>query len=121
MLTFNFIAAMALLIITGYIDGQAFDKAAQIWQVDKSLTMKTLLITLGIFNIGLLTFFASLFFSEKQGITNSVVLTLVWFVVTIISLAFITGRFFELSVLDKGISLAVVLLIGLLYVRGISA
>lgn len=116
----NFIIAMVLMAVTGLIDGQAFSRAPLIWKEEGTKQILAVITTLAIFNLGLITYIASTYFLHKQGVENAVIITLVWFVMTIVSVAIISGSFFTLSLSDKIIAIAALVLVGLLYFRGIA-
>ena len=110
-----------MMVVTGFVDGQAFSLAPKIW-LEGDHIAKWLMFakTMLIFILGLLTYIAYTYFMHKVGISNSLIIVLIWFVVTIISVALISGSFFTLSLTDKLISISAIILIGLLYYRGIA-
>jgi len=116
----NLIFAIVLMAITGFFDGLAFGRAPKIRNYQGLTRIIDILKTLSIFGVGLITYIASTFFLYQQGVENALVITLIWFVVTIISLAIISGSFFTLSISDKVIALVAIILVGILYYRGVA-
>lgn len=115
----DFILAIGLMAVTGFVDGQWFSLIPKIWKphgVDFLIVGKIVIL----YNLGLLTYIGASHFLVKQGVENALIMTLIWFVATIISLAVISGSFITLNTVDKIIALAAILLVGLLYYRGIS-
>lgn len=110
---------MGFMAVTGFVDGQWFSLVPKIWKAQgiDFLTVGKIFL---LYNLGLITYIAASHFLVKQGVENALVMTLVWFIATIISLAVISGSFITLNTVDKIIALAAVLLVGLLYYRGIS-
>lgn len=116
----NFIISIVLMVVTGLLDGVAFSRAAIVGRESGITLFWGIVKTMAIFNVGLLTYIAANFFLNKQGIDNAVIITLLYFVIAIISVAVVSGNFFSLPSLDKVIALAAVVLVGLLYLRGVS-
>ena len=117
----NLAISIALMALTGIIDGQAFNQVSKIWQQDGFQSQFLYLAkTMIIFAIGFITYIAATFFLHREGLTNPLSITLIWFISTIISLAIISGNFFDLSAIDKIISITAIISIGLLYYRGIA-
>lgn len=115
----NTIIAVIFMIISGFFDGYGFSHTAQIWQVKRADQLPILFKSLFFFSVGIIAFIASTHFLYKSGVQNALVMTLIWFTVTIVSLAFISGSFFQLPLIDKIIAFASIVLIGLLYYRGV--
>lgn len=119
MINLNSVLAMVFMVITGFVDGQWFGLVPKAWK-NNSLEFPIVLKIFLLYNLGLVTYLIAAHFFVKQGLDNALIMTLIWFVATIISLSIIGGSFATLSTLDKTISIAAVLLVGILYFRGIS-
>ncbi|OGM22808.1 hypothetical protein A2961_02125 [Candidatus Woesebacteria bacterium RIFCSPLOWO2_01_FULL_39_21] len=117
----NFFLGIVLTIVTGLVDGQAFSKAPQIWSHSGTERVIEFIKTLTIFFVGLNTYIFSTYFFYQHGVSNALIITLVWFVATIISVALIGGTFAALSPIDKLISIAAIILVGFLYYRGVAS
>jgi hypothetical protein len=115
----HLIFALVLMVITGYFDGLAFGRAPGIWNHHGSDRAIEIAKTLTLFLLGLITYISATYFLHQKGIENAFIVTLVWFVVTIVSMAIFSGSFFTLSLTDKLIALSAVFFIALLYVRGV--
>ena len=113
---------MLMIAITGYFDGKAFESAAHIWGESQTQTqlIKNFFHTILLFGIGIIAYIGATHFMYKQGLQNSIIMTLIWFVVTISTLLFINGNFSKLVFVDKVIVISTILLVFTLYYRGIS-
>ena len=120
MLNTNTLVAMILMMVSGYYDGQGVGSTAQIWQNDHYSRLSILFKTLFFFGIGIVSFITSIYFINKGGLQNPLIMTLIWFIMTIVSVAFLSGSFFQLDLLDKSIVILAVVLIGFLYYRGVA-
>jgi hypothetical protein len=112
--------ALTLIIISGYLDGQAFSRIPMIWQVAQENRIGQILLILLLFTIGNLFFIAASYYLHAVGMTNSLIMTLIWFVTTIIGVSLISGSYYTLPLLDKWIALIGILFVFTLYARGIS-
>lgn len=101
LLTPNFLIGMFFMILTGFFDGQAFSRVPQIWNLHGINQFYQILKLIGFFNLAVLTFIISTYFLHQQGVENAVIVTLIWFIMTIIGVAIISGSFFPYHFLTK--------------------
>jgi len=116
----NTLFAIILMVFTGILDAQAFDRIPLIWQKHGLERLGIILTILAYINSGMLTYFASAYFINKQDIHNSFIITLIYFITTMVTLALISGNFVSFSLMDKVLSGIAILCISLLYLHGVS-
>jgi hypothetical protein len=103
-------------ILSGLGDAQGFIHASKIWDNGKLILKEVGKSSLG-YAIGIILFWIALRFLNELGVTSSGMQTIIWFAATIIGVALIGGDFYRWSTIDKGLSIVVVALMGLLMYR----
>lgn len=116
----NTLWAVILMICTGILDAQAFDRIPLIWQRQGHERAATMLTILAYINAGMLTYFASTYFIGKQGVHNSFIISLIYFITTMMTLAIMGGNFASFTLIDKILAAIAILCISLLYLHGVS-
>ena len=119
MFNINFLLSIIFMAVTGFIDGQAFNRVPQLWQADGITRVYLILIVMLLINLGMMMYFISTYFMHLNGVSNSLIITLIYFISSIISLSFMSGNFLQLPLTDKVITFVSMLMVGLLYYRGL--
>ena len=107
---------VAITLISGIADAQGFVHAAKIWQAGKLTWGELGKSALG-FGIGITTYWLSLRYMSELGIVTPEIQTIVWFGVTLVGVALVSGRVFAWPLLEQGVAVAVLLGIGWLLFR----
>ena len=109
------VKSLALIIgvtlVSGVADAKGFIHAARIWQGDR-LVWSELGKSAAGFVTGIATYWLSLRYMKALGVLTPEVQTLVWFGVTLVGVAIISGRVFRWPLLDQGVAVAVLAGIG---------
>jgi hypothetical protein len=102
----RFALILGLTLISGIADAQGFIHAATIWQEGKVHWSELGKSALG-FGVGLGMYWISLKYMRELGIVTPEIQTLIWFVVTIVGVAVVSGRAFQWPVADQTVAVAV--------------
>lgn len=110
------VIVLALCLISGIADSQGFMHASRVWQNDQLVWRELGWSALG-FAVGIGNYWASLRFMKKLGVVSPEVQTVLWFAVTIIGVAFASGKFSKWPMPDQVIASLVVSGLGWLLIR----
>jgi hypothetical protein len=105
-----------LTLLSGLADAQGFIHASTTW-VNGKLIWAEGLKSLLAFGIGAICYLLGANFLKQAGIVLPEIQTIIWFVVTIIGVAVISGRFLHWHLLDQLVGIAVLCGIAWLLVR----
>jgi hypothetical protein len=107
---------LGLTLLSGYADSRGFFHAAKIWQGQHVLWLEVAKSGLG-FGCGILLYWVVLKYLNEVRIATPEIQTLIWFGVTIVGVALLSGKFVQWRSIDQGVAVAVLLGIGWLFVR----
>lgn len=107
---------VAITLVSGVADAQGFVHAAKIWQDGKLVWPELAKSALG-FVMGIATYWLSLRYMRALGILVPEVQTLIWFGVTLVGVAIISGKVLRWPLLDQAVAVAVLVGIGWLLYR----
>jgi hypothetical protein len=107
---------LGLTLLSGYADSRGFLHAAKIWQGQQVLWSEVAKSGLG-FGCGILLYWVVLKYLNEVRVVAPEIQTLVWFGVTIVGVALLSGKFVQWRSIDQGVAVAVLLGIGWLFVR----
>jgi hypothetical protein len=109
---------IGITLVSGIGDSQGFIHAAAMWQSGKLVWSEFGKSVLG-FGIGIGTYWLAVKYLKEFGILSPETQTLLWFGITIVGVAAISGKFFRWQTLDQFIAVVVLLGLGwLLYHTG---
>lgn len=106
----------SITLISGIADAQGFIHAAKIWQADKLAWHELGKSALG-FSIGIGMYWYSLKYMKALGVVTPEVQTIVWFGVTLVGVALVSGKVFAWPLLEQAVAVGVLLGIGWLLLR----
>jgi hypothetical protein len=107
---------VGVTLVSGIADAQGFIHASRIWQNDRLVWGELGKSALG-FVAGIATYWVSLRYMKALGVMAPELQTLVWFGVTLIGVAVISGKVLRWPLLDQGVAVAVLAGIGWLIFR----
>jgi hypothetical protein len=107
---------LGLTLISGIADAQGFIHAARIWQEGKLHWGELGKSGLG-FSVGIAVYWVSLKYMREVGVVTPEIQTLIWFGVTIVGVALVSGRVFLWPVRDQVVAVGVLAGIGWLLFR----
>lgn len=103
-MSFTQAQALALIIgitlVSGIADAKAFIHAAAIWQDGRLVWSELGKSALG-FALGIMTFWLSVRYMRELGVVTPELQTLIWFGVTMVGVAMISGRAFRWPLVDQ--------------------
>ncbi len=105
-----------LTLISGIADAKAFTYAAAIWQDGRLVWSVFGKSALG-FLVGIGAFWLSVRYMQKLGVVTPELQTLIWFGVTLVGVAMISGRAFRWPLVDQIVGVLVLCGIGWLLAR----
>lgn len=105
-----------LTLLSGLADARGFVHAARLWQGSTFVWPEACKSGLG-FAIGITCYWLSLRWLKQAGVVTPELQTVVWFAVTIIGVAFASGRFLRWHLLDQVIAAIVLSGMGWLLFR----
>jgi len=103
-------------LLSGLGDAQGFIHAGKVWQGDRIVWSEAFKSALG-FQFGVFMFWLALRYLKGFGIVSAEVQTLLWFGVTIVGVAALSGKFVRWHTIDQAISVTVLVGIGWLLFR----
>jgi hypothetical protein len=98
----------AITLVSGIGDSQGFIHASRMWQNGTLVWEAFAKSALG-FTVGIGSYWVSIRYLQQFGVIAPEAQTLIWFGVTIIGVAVISGRFFAWQTIDQAIALLVFL------------
>lgn len=103
-------------LVSGFGDAQGFIHAGKIWQEGRFVWSEAIKSALG-FQFGVLSFWFALRYLGQFGVFSTEIQTLLWFAVTMIGVAALSGQFLQWQRIDQAVSMGVLLGIGWLLFR----
>lgn len=110
------VLALLLLAVSGLGDAQGFLHAARVIEGGRVAWGEVARSTAG-FAVGVVAYWLAVPFLQGIGAGSPLIQTLIWFGITIVGVALVSGDFLRWSRLDQAIACAVLLGIGWLLVR----
>jgi hypothetical protein len=107
---------IVITLLSGLGDSQGFVHASKIWKNGNIIITELMFSAIG-FGFGILFYWMTLRFLEEFGIVSSEIQALGWFTVTIVGVAIINRNFFDWSLAEQLVGLALLVGIGWLIVR----
>lgn len=87
------VISFLLVMFSAWFDAQGFHHATQAWQANGQFLLKQGAYSLLCFFVGVSIYIYSVRFITITGVTSSTLQTLLWFVATIVGVAFLSGEF----------------------------
>jgi hypothetical protein len=107
---------IGITLLSGIGDSLGFIHAAKMWQGGKLVLSEFGKSALG-FGIGISSYWLAVRHLKELGVLSPETQTLLWFAVTLIGVAFISGKFLRWQTIDQIVAVAVLLGIGWLMFR----
>ena len=102
---------VGITLISGIGDSQGFIHAARMWQDCKMVWIEFLRSAVG-FAVGISAYWVAARYFNEFGVLSAETQTLIWFAVTILGVAFASGKFFQWQTIDQFVAVVVLLGIG---------
>jgi hypothetical protein len=103
-------------VLSGYGDAQGFIHAGKVWQDGQFVWPEAVKSALG-FQFGVVTFWVALRYLARYGVVSTEIQTLLWFGVTIIGVAVLSGKFIQWAWVDQLVGVSVLAGVGWLLFR----
>ena len=103
-----FLFIVIITLISGIGDSRGFIHAANIWRQGALAVDELGKSALG-FSIGISAYWVAVKYLTELGILSPEIQTLIWFGITIIGVALISGRFLQWETIDQVIAVIVIL------------
>lgn len=100
------ILIIILTLLSGLADAQGFLHASSTWMNGKIIWEECLKSLLG-FSIGAVCYILAANYLKQAGIVSAEIQTIIWFVVAILGVAVISGKFFHWQLIDQLIGIAI--------------
>lgn len=110
------VLVIGFTIASGIFDSLAFTHAANMWKDGRVIWMETSK-SAGSFLLGMLMYWGAVRYLSEAGIVTAEIQTTLWFVVTIIGVAVLGGRFYHWPPLEQSVAVSVLLGLGWLISR----
>jgi hypothetical protein len=107
---------VVLTLAAGVSDSQGFVHSARIWNGDKLVWAEVGWASLG-FAIGITLYWVAIRYLASLGVVSAEIQTTIWFVVTIIGVALVSGTFFKWRLPDQIVAVGIVAAMGWLVFR----
>jgi hypothetical protein len=95
-----FAIVMVLTIISGIGDAQGFLHAARVWRDGVFMWDEVVKSALG-FAFGMVLYWIAIRYFQKSGVTIAETQTIVWFAITIVGVAALSGEFLRWRMFDQ--------------------
>jgi hypothetical protein len=95
-----FAMVIVLTIISGIGDAQGFLHAARVWR-DGALMWDEVIKSAAGFAFGMALYWIAIRFFQKSGVTMAETQTIVWFAITIVGVAALSGEFLRWRMFDQ--------------------
>lgn len=105
-----------LTLVSGWGDAQYFIHSAQAWNKGKIVWSEIFKSSLGV-TLGVIMYWIAIKFMQDLKIFSTEIQTLIWFTVVIVGIALLSGKFSSWQLIDKIVSIMIILCIGWLLVR----
>lgn len=107
----NIFAIIILSIIAGFGDAYGFTHASRIWSNGVVVWGEVVRSGLG-FVVGISSYWVVIRFLNHYGYSSASLQTIIWFTVTIVGVAILSGDFVKWSLLNKTVAIFVLMGIG---------
>lgn len=107
---------IVLTVITGYADARGFMHASTMWDGDTFIPA-TAMRAVGYFAIGIPAYLATIYFLRRHGLVVAELQVMIWFLITVVGVALMSGRFAVWSMPDRMVAALVVIGVAWLVVR----
>ena len=111
-----FAMVIALTILSGIGDSQGFLHAARVWRGGEPMWDEVVKSALG-FAFGIVMYWIAIRYFQKSGVTMAETQTIVWFAITIVGVAALSGEFLRWRLADQLIAITTLGGIGWLMFR----
>ena len=101
------ILTITFTLLSGFGDALGFTHAGRVWQDRQFVWPEALKSALG-FQFGAFMFWLAIRYLGQLGVASVEIQTLLWFGVTIVGVAVLSGKFVQWQVVDQFVSLGVV-------------
>lgn len=91
---------IVLTIITGFTDARGFMHASSMWD-ERGLVPAVALKAVTYFAIGIPTYMLTLYFLRRQGVVVAELQVMFWFMVTVVGVGVMSGRFLTWGTIDR--------------------
>jgi len=112
----NAILIIVLTLLSGLADAQGFIRASNTWMNGKIIWEEGLKSLLG-FGVGALCYILAAKYLKQAGTVSAEIQTLIWFIVAIVGVAVISGKFLHWQLPDQIVGIAVLFGVAWLVVR----
>jgi len=107
---------IGLTLLSGFADSQGFLHAAKIWEGQKIIWSEVAKSTIG-FTIGIILYWIVLKYLNAAQVAAPEVQTMIWFGVTIVGVAVVSGRFAQWRGAEQMVAAGVIVGMGWLLIR----
>jgi hypothetical protein len=107
---------LVLTVISGLADAQGFIHASSMWQNGKLIWPEVMKSAAG-FGAGIVTYGICIRFLQEFKIFSPEIQTIIWFTVTIIGVAIVSGKFLQWRLVDQIVGVMVILSVAWLLIR----
>jgi hypothetical protein len=111
-----FAIVIALTILSGIGDSQGFLHAARVWRDGELMWDEVVKSALG-FAFGIVMYWIAIRYFQESGVTMAETQTIVWFAITIVGVAVLSGAFVRWRIADQLIAITTLGGIGWLMFR----
>ena len=111
-----FLLILGITILSGVADSQGFLHAAKIWRDGKLVPEELIKSALG-FTVGIILYWLAIRFLQQVGVFSAETQTILWFGITLMGVAVLSGRFFRWPAIDQIVAVLVLAGIGWLLLR----
>lgn len=107
---------LVLMVISGLADAQGFIHASSMWQNGKLILPEVSKSVAG-FGVGIVAYWICIRFLQEFNILSPEIQTIIWFTVTIIGVAIVSGKFLHWRLVDQIVGVVVVISVVWLLLR----
>lgn len=97
-----------LTVITGFADARGFMHASAMWD-GGTFVPATAVRAIAYFVVGIPAYMATLYFLRRHGLVVAELQVMVWFLITVVGVALMSGRFFTWNMVDRLVAGVVVI------------
>lgn len=108
--------ALALTVLSGLGDAQGFLHAARVWQAGRLIWSEVAASAAG-FGFGIAVYWVAVRFYQQVGVTWAEAQTILWFAVTLIGVALVSGKFAHWAPAERLVAVVVAAGVGWLLLR----
>lgn len=91
---------ISLTLVTGFTDAKGFVYASAAWEAGQFVPAMALR-AFGFFMLGIPAYLIMLYFLQRQGVVAAELQVMLWFVITIIGVALLNGRFMTWAMSER--------------------